>query len=294
MNKELTYFFKDLIDDGAWDMPYTNFGNIVKFENNEPKILIPEKEFDIELFNIGLLLLNNSYVSDRKKSVLFDKMEELKIITGNDKIIPFKKGNYFSPKFNSDRTLIPDNNGLLDLATDPIWLEKLTSPEHWSNICKILEISLKKQLQSNIDEGIDNMKIISEWLSSKICVAVAEYFDNVEAPKSTNLPDLIANMNLKSEVKTAKASGNNVSWRGGELSKRNGSFFFFSWTIEDNQIKFFVCYAYILKEDWEKRQKEGYYGPTISANELFNEYNPYVIIGERIVTKNGLNRIKLV
>jgi len=297
MNNELTRFFKDLIDEGSWDMPDCNFGNIVKFnENNEPEILVSESEYYTQLLKIGLVLLDNKYVSDMKKSLLFDKLEYIKLINGNTDEISFKKANYTSPQFQINDGLIPDDKGFFDLSTDPFWVEKLTSPEHWKTLSKIIKDKIVKTIlfQRDIIRKKNN-KSVSETTSDSIAQRMCEYFGNMESPDSSNLPDIIADNRLKAEVKVAKASGNNTTWRGGALCKRFGSHFLVSWTVDDDlNVKLFVCYVYLTRKDWEDKQQPDYYGPPMSVNNLFNEYEPYIIVGERELSKTGLNRMKLV
>jgi hypothetical protein len=103
------------------------------------------------------------------------------------------------------------------------------------------------------------------------------------------------------EIKVAAAKldirGNaSTTWRGGEFSKRDGDYFLVSWDFankEETKLKWFVCYAFLKKEDWTKGNTKNYYATTIQEEKVLNQHNPIIIVGGQSKSAKGNSRFTL-
>lgn len=100
------------------------------------------------------------------------------------------------------------------------------------------------------------------------------------------------------EVKVAKATkdtkGNySVTWRGGELSKRDGDYFFVAWDFVDDSIEWFVCHAFVKKTDWKSSLQNGYYATTITTEQVLDNHLGEVVLGSLSLSAKGNSRFKI-
>ena len=161
--------------------------------------------------------------------------------------------------------------------------------QHWISIEKdVLEI-----VKPIISLGIKN-KLVSELISEMTEKLAAEYFsklynsDKVRCAKNDNEPDIIFD-NDSIEIKVAKVSNQNiVSWRGGEYSKREGTFILIAWNfcINDKDcFKFAVYKVNLTKQDWIMSKVKNYYATIYNMNALTSNPSHMSIIGDYIVSK---------
>lgn len=185
-----------------------------------------------------------------------------------------------------------DNQGFYDLTTNLILLSKITNKDIWTEICFNASNDIKIMMRAYNEINLKpTPKQISELLShifaNQFAIVFTKYGIHTESPEIDDLPDLIIDYDKKSEIKVSKGSNTNdgnINWRGGNFSKRYGSYFMISWNwINDTDINVFVSYVYLSKDNWNYR--DNYYGCTIQINELFSDFNPYIIIGDITMSK---------
>lgn len=151
--------------------------------------------------------------------------------------------------------------------------------------------------------NIFTSKIKSEIMSTHfIPIALKEYFKNnpilkIDSGKVDGEPDIIINDVNKLELKVAKCNdNNNVTWRGGALSKRVGTFIFISWNwtnVEKGEFSFFVSSVFLNGEDdWIKPTKN-YYAPTMPISYFLDKLNINIILGDTSKSAKGHSRLKL-
>jgi len=161
-------------------------------------------------------------------------------------------------------------------------------------------------------KGISNKtksEIVSGIIAEEICKVLNEKYELAyyfRTADSDNDPDIIVEEAMVQlpqrvgvvEVKVSKCSpdtkGNySTIWRGGELSKRDGDYLFVSWDYTDDGIGFFVCHAFVKKEDWQSNLANGYYATSIPCEKVIDKHMTEVIIGSLSVSAKGNSRFKL-
>jgi hypothetical protein len=161
--------------------------------------------------------------------------------------------------------------------------------QHWINI----EKEVLEKVKPIISLDIKN-KLVSELISEMTEKLAAKYFsklynsDKVRCAKNDNEPDIIFD-NDSIEIKVAKVSDQNVvNWRGGEYSKREGTFILIAWNFCNNKkdcFKFAVYKVNLTKQDWIVSKVKNYYATIYNMNALASNPSHMNIVGSYSVTK---------
>lgn len=193
------------------------------------------------------------------------------------------------------------------VSETPALLDYFLDDEVWAIALRNVE-----EVVSSLSKykGISN-KTISEIISGVVAEELslvmnekhelADYYFRIGT--NDNEPDMVVeNINDEqrswkgvAEIKVSKATqdvrGNcNTTWRGGELSKRDGDYFFVSYDYVDGGIKWFVCYSHVSKSNWKSSLQNGYYAMTLSAEKLITEHLGEIIIGALSFSAKGNQR----
>lgn len=164
--------------------------------------------------------------------------------------------------------------------------------QHWINI----EREVLEKVKPIICLDIKN-KLISELISEITEKVAAKYFaklynsDKVRCAKNDNEPDIIFDKD-SIEIKVAKTTDNNVvSWRGGEYSKREGTFILIAWNFcnsEKDCFKFAVYKVNLTKQDWIVSKVKNYYATIYNMNLLVANPSHQNIVGSYSISKRNI------
>ena len=176
--------------------------------------------------------------------------------------------------------------------------KEVFEPQHWINI----EKEVIEKLETLISYRVKN-KLLSEVMSFYTENVAAEYFsklynsDKVRPAKNDNEPDIIFDKD-SIEIKVAKTTDNNVvSWRGGEYSKREGTFILIAWNFcnsEKDCFKFAVYKVNLTKQDWIMSNVKNYYATIYNMNLLVANSSHQNIVGSYSISKRNIAKPVLV
>ena len=170
--------------------------------------------------------------------------------------------------------------------------KEVFEPQHWINI----EKEVIEKLETLISYRVKN-KLLSEVMSFYTENVAAEYFsklynsNKVRCAKNDNEPDIIFDKD-SIEIKVAKTTDNNVvSWRGGEYSKREGTFILIAWNFcnsEKDCFKFAVYKVNLTKQDWIVSKVKNYYATIYNMNLLVANPSHQNIVGSYSISKRNI------
>ena len=170
--------------------------------------------------------------------------------------------------------------------------------QHWINIQR----EVFEKVKNIICLDIEN-KLISELISKITEKVAAKYFaklynsDKVRCAKNDNEPDIIFDKD-SIEIKVAKTTDNNVvNWRGGEYSKREGTFILIAWNFcnpEKNRFKIAVYKVNLTKQDWIVSKVKNYYATIYNMNLLVANSSHQNIVGSYSISKRNIVKPVLV
>ena len=176
--------------------------------------------------------------------------------------------------------------------------KEVFEPQHWINI----EKEVIEKLETLISYRVKN-KLLSEVMSFYTENVAAEYFsklynsNKVRPAKNDNEPDIIFDTD-SIEIKVAKTTDANVvSWRGGEYSKREGTFILIAWNFcnpEKNRFKIAVYKVNLTKQDWIMSKVKNYYATVYNMNLLVANSSHQNIVGSYSISKRNIAKPVLV
>jgi hypothetical protein len=166
--------------------------------------------------------------------------------------------------------------------------------QHWINI----EKEVLEKVKPIISLDIKN-KLVSELISEMTEKLAAKYFsklynsDKVRCAKNDNEPDIIFDKD-SIEIKVAKVcNGNIVTWRGGEYSKREGTFILIAWNFCNDTkdcFKFAVYKVNLTKQDWIVSKVKNYYATIYNMNLLVANDSHICIVGNYTTSKRKISK----
>lgn len=280
-------------------------------------------EINQKLRDIGLPNEKMSHIQSLTRNSISLKEYTYSTVNAKNKRFVYKDGK-FLPNFNflkyhneemcreemdmSDEYYempIKDHMGFYDLSSSALFLSMFFHKHYWMKIIKKLKEGIYEfiLLQKKRNNPANLSKNVSIEISQELATVMSKILPNVEDPAKDNKPDLIINLIYKSEIKVSKRNSTTTVWRGGEYSKRFGSFFFVSWdwgennTDENPEINISVTYTYLERKNWngksnkkkfeisdnpnqKPKEKAPYYGVSISEKELFEKFNSIFVYKE--------------
>ena len=133
-----------------------------------------------------------------------------------------------------------------------------------------------KTLKTLLDYNSISTKLKSELISNFLETSFQEVLDEVEAPKSDHLPDLLIKEDAL-EIKTAKTTR---KWRGGQYSKRESDYLLVSYDDSEDELKWFFLYTYLTEDDWKNSKSDNYYATTINLDYVLDNKDYIILKGE--------------
>jgi len=132
-----------------------------------------------------------------------------------------------------------------------------------------------RNLKTSVDYDKLSTKLKSELISNILEASFESVGDNIEAPLSDDMADLVVNgENL--EIKTAKTTR---VWRGGEFSKRESEYVLVSYDDSGENLDWFFIYTYLTEDDWKSSGSNSYYATTIDLDHVLDNCPHKILCG---------------